>query len=125
MLFGQVSEVGKGKFNLKSDIIQATFFAGSSQALQAYSQAYFAMHDEWFDKGDFVGKEQNLMNGVVFGQTNMSNQSVRLMAWRLPMCTEYDQEQPFDVWFVYQRYLASESFYRCNYSQRLAYLVHQ
>jgi hypothetical protein len=123
MLFGQVKEVEKGVFNPKRDIIEGTFFAGSSKALRIYAKAFYDLHDKWLDQGMFVGKDQSMINELVFREPQMKNQSVRLTAWRLPMCTQFDQNQKFDEWFVYQRFLAKQIFYNCDYEERLAYLV--
>jgi hypothetical protein len=123
MLFGQVKEVEKGVFNPKRDIIEGTFFAGSSKALRIYAKAFYDLHDKWLDQGMFVGKDQSMINELVFREPQMRNQSVRITAWQLPMCTQFDQNQKFDEWFVYQRFFAKQLFYNCDYEERLAYLV--
>jgi hypothetical protein len=63
------------------------------------------IHDQLFDKGLFIGKDQTIMNILAF----KSNCKIaKLIASR----TNYIKQ--VDIWFFYQYYLASDKFYTCN-----------
>ena len=92
------------------DLIQGTWFAGTARALADFERAYYTVHDKRIDDGLFVGKEQALMNLVVFGddetRTKRYINSTRLKLWELKEC--------YDEWFVYQLYFAGDSYYNCG-----------
>lgn len=94
------------QLNYFNDIIQGTFFAGTAKALKNFYENYFKIHDTMFLNGDFVGKEQNLMNLVAFKHYN--DTAVRLRAWHLN-CT-----YGYDGWFFYQRYFSVNSTLHCT-----------
>ena len=107
-LFGQV---GYGVYNFPwDDIIEATWFAGSAEAFALYYEKYYKVHDERLDKDMFIGKEQALMNLVVFGPersgTNRLLNSSRIHFWEMSECG--------DRWFLYQKYFAQSDDYTCG-----------
>jgi hypothetical protein len=108
ILYGQV-----GKSN---DIIQGTFFGGSLEAVVNVYDEYFRVHDEWLDKGLFVGKDQNLMNELAFSSRSRSLVA-RLKAYDLNCNRNYD------AWFFYQYYFANLSFYICENENKLDILI--
>ena len=107
-LFGQVNFL---VYNFPwDDLIEATWFAGTVKALTNYEKAYYTVHDERIDAGLFIGKEQALMNLVVFGtdhtRTKRYINSTRLKIWEIDVC--------YDKWFVYQLYFADDSYFNCG-----------
>ena len=108
MLFGQLTE----ETTLLSDknfpdlnLIEGTFFMGSRQALANYYSAFWDIHDSRLNRGEFIGKDQTLMNIYAF---NSSQASVKLKIWKR-VCSSYSDE-----WFFYQYYFAKQEAYRCS-----------
>ena len=81
---------------------------GSKIAMSNFAANFWQIHDERFDQGLFVGKDQTIMNIFAF-KSNKSHLIARLKA-KNTNCLQ----QQVDVWFFYQYYLASNIFYACN-----------
>jgi hypothetical protein len=108
MLFGQLineADVLKGSTFPDLDLIEGTFFMGSKNALKSFKEDFWKLHDQMFDEGKFVGKDQTLMNLYAF---NISLKSVKLKIWKLSCNTTYNP------WFFYQCYFANKTFYSCS-----------
>ena len=92
------------------DLIQATWFAGSHNALTNYYKIYYNLHDERIDKDLFVGKEQPQMSLVIFGPErsgkNRLLNSTRLRLWDTNICA--------DPCFFYQKYFTQPGGYKCD-----------
>jgi len=110
ILLGQVSNDA----NLPNvDCIQGGFFMGSKIAISNFETNYRQIHDERFDQGLFVGKEQTIMNLFAF-KSNKSHLIARLKA-----CSATCLKINVDIWFFYQYYLASNKYYACNNREKL------
>ena len=65
ILLGQLSHESNALRNQNFpdlDLIEGTFFMGSQKALRHFKEGFWRIHDDRFDKGLFVGKDQVLMN---------------------------------------------------------------
>jgi hypothetical protein len=91
-------------FNANHDLIQGTFFAGSSVAVANWARNFYALHDEMFDKGDFVGKDQTLFNVIAFQRNPES--TVKLKTYQNDGCL-------YNSWFFFQPYFAQDEDYHC------------
>lgn len=114
-LYGQVGWPQKFKRNKNANIIQGTFFAGSSKAVENIYDQYFRLHDEWLDKGLFIGKEQNLMNEVALSRA--TSLVARLKTHNLDC-----NNKTYSIWFFYQFYFAHSNYFICN-GEKLNYLI--
>ena len=107
ILLGQLSHESNALRNQNFpdlDLIEGTFFMGSQKALHHFKEGFWRIHDDRFDKGLFVGKDQVLMNIYAY---NMSN-SVKLDIWRRKCSSNFDE------WFFYQNFLALDKYYPCT-----------
>ena len=86
--------------------MKAGFFVGTLPAIQKASENFYNLHDEWLDAGRFIGKDQMMMNELVF--VRKKSDYVRLRTFRLNCTTEYDR------WFFYQYYLAQANDFICS-----------
>lgn len=82
------------------------FFAGTLSAIKKASENFYKLHDEWLDAGRFIGKDQLMMNELVF--VRKKSDYVRLRTFNLNCTTEYDK------WFFYQYYLAQSNDFICS-----------
>ena len=89
------------------DLIEGTFFMGSKEALHYFKDRFWLIHDQRMKKGEFVGKDQTIMNLFAF-QKQTVNESVKLDIWRRKC------EKRIDPWFFYQNFLASDTYYPCE-----------
>ena len=110
ILFGQIQEFihdsndFSDSFILKN-LIEGGFFAGNKIAIKNFKNGFYKLHDQLLDRDIFVGKDQKIMNLYAF-KTN-KNEAVRLRTWNI------NCSKPYDQWFFYQRFLASDSLYKC------------
>lgn len=115
ILIGQVKDLtllNNSKFP-DVDLIQGGFFLGSKKAIEILYKNFWNIHDERMDKNLFVGIDQNIMNILAFEKYSKS--VVRLKSW-------YNGcKSKTNIWFFYQKYLASDDFYGC--SQRESLLI--
>jgi hypothetical protein len=109
VLFGQVANFKV--FNEWRDVIEGGFFAGSSQALSDFYRNFFFIHDERFEQGLFVGKDQTIMNLLAFKYFNRT--VVRLNAWSCGA----------NPWFFYQFYFHQASSNMPCLKDRLGFLI--
>ena len=72
--------------------IGGTIFAGSSDAILKWHDAYYAMLERLYAMGRFVGKDQTIMSSVYIDQPELC------------FCVKY-QEGCYDRWFYLQDYL--------------------
>ncbi len=114
MFFGLISEYKGEEIGTYTNFIEGTFFAGSSKAVKSYSEEFYKLHDKRLDEGLFVGKDQTLMNILVFKTKPVK--SVQLKTWKQECLNDKSNS---DNWFFYQRYFSLISFYKCDYDQRL------
>ena len=110
VLFGQIEDFAydpndnTDSFRMKGSLIQAGFVLGTKKAIENYKIKYYEIHDEFLNKGMFVGKEQVIMNFYAF---KYQNEVVRLRTWNI------NCSKPYDNWFFYQRFLGKDKFYKC------------
>ena len=94
-----------------SVLLTGSFICGSPKAIDLVYRTYYEIHDEWLEKGRFVGKEQNIFNELVFNRNEESSSSVvRLRSYGLNCSSPIDV---FNNWFLYQHYLAQLDEYLC------------
>ena len=106
ILFGQINEPDRKRISIYKDLMEATFFAGSTRAIRDYTQEFYRIHDEWLDKGLFIGKDQNMLNSLTYIETP---HLIARLNTRPDNCTK-----SFDQWFFYQFYFAHEDQFICN-----------
>lgn len=106
ILFGQVAPYNMDIFPPKYDVIQGTFFAGSKQALNKLSDSFYEIHDKMLDRGEFVGKDQNILNILAFIKLNSSIS--RLKTWNLNCSVLYNS------WFFFLNFFAQKDDYLCQ-----------
>ncbi|CAF0940665.1 unnamed protein product [Brachionus calyciflorus] len=106
ILYGQINKKEMIDDNPRIDSIEGTFFAGSKKAIDQAHDAFYKIHDEWFDMNMFVGKDQTIMNVITFKR--YSHLVKRLMSWSA-VCKKY-----YDVWFFYQAFFASQDQFQCE-----------
>ena len=78
---------------------------GNAKAIKDYAVHFWNLHDERFKKGYFIGKDETLMNILIFER--MPNQFVRLKSQN--ECIHKN----VNIWFYYQYFLASDFFFDC------------
>jgi hypothetical protein len=99
ILFGQMNNsFDTNDYISYSSIIQGTFFAGSSKAMDIFFYKFWRIHDELFKKNQFIGKDQTIMKMIAFETSDQS--VVRLKNWEPKCNTRYDP------WFFYQLYFS-------------------
>jgi len=89
------------------EIIQGGFFMGSKIGISNFEKYFWKIHDQRFDQGLFIGKEQELMNIFTF-KSSKSHLIARLKS------SSSNCIKQVDIWFFYQYYLASNKYYACN-----------
>jgi len=89
------------------DILIGTFFGGTAKAIQSWSKMYYEVHEDFLNKGLFVGKEQNLMNYVAI---KLKNEIIVTTAFG----ENYDYKG--NVWFYFQDWYANENERYPNYT---------
>jgi hypothetical protein len=87
-------------FNAGAHFIQGGFFAGSKVAAKNWAENFYAVHDERFDRGLFVGQEEPLFNIVAFERAK--NSIVILRSY---------ENQCIHVWWFFQIYFAQDEIY--------------
>ncbi len=112
ILFAQMSEFKNDNF--QADLIQAGFFAGTRQSLENFYENFFDLHDRLLAEGRFIGKEQNIMNLIVFKYFPKSN--ARLKPGKFWCLFDYNK------WFYYQIYLSNSTDDLCHKKNKLNYL---
>ena len=85
---------------------------GSKLAISNFEANFWRIHDERFDQGLFIGKDQTIMNLFAF-KSNKSHLIARLKA-SSSTCLK-----TVNKWFFYQYYLASNKYYSCNNREKL------
>jgi len=113
ILFGQISNSENNSNFPFVDCIQGTFFMGTKVGIYNFEKYFWQIHDQLFDKGLFIGKDQTIMNILAF-KSNKSHLIAKLIASRTNCIKQVD------IWFFYQYYLASNKYYTCN-NQQLIY----
>jgi hypothetical protein len=93
ILLGQINR--QGNIRHVRALIQGGFYGGSRKAVSDFYSNFFSLHDEWLERGLFVGKDQNIMACIVFKSHNHT--AVRLQTWHTK-CNGFVK----DEWFVYQ-----------------------
>lgn len=94
------------------DFSEGSFFGGTPAAITSYRHMYYSYHDEYLSRNMFVGKDQTLINALIF-----------LFPSRFATVWLFDQEAPAhkgvpdnsetplgtcgSSWFYYQWWLAS------------------
>ena len=103
VLFGQIDKFKYFDENL--NIIEGTFFAGTAKAVRDFYHNFFYIHEERFQKGLFIGKDQTIMNLLAFQYFPQT--VVRLSAWNLNC--------PFrnNPWWYFQQYFSHNSSLYC------------
>ena len=107
ILLGQISDADKSVHIPLVDCIQGTFFMGSKIGISNFEKYFWEIHDQRFDQGLFIGKDQTMMNIFAF-KSNKSHLIKRLKASGTN-CMKH-----IDIWFFYQYYLASDKYFACN-----------
>lgn len=108
ILFGEIANVKLEASKPDVNWIEGGFFLGSPMALNNFETAFWRIHDQRFEQGLFIGKDQTMMNLVA---TETPKKIVKLKAW--------DSGCPVDVWFFYQYFFAADQFYfsKCKRSR--------
>ena len=106
ILFGQISKWNSDKSSSFPviNLIEGGFYLGTKEAINNFETNFWEIHDERFDKGLFIGKDQIIMNII---SSTKSNETVRLQTWNL------NCKNTIDFWFFYQYFLSSNQFYEC------------
>ena len=113
MLFGQVNQsslVNAARYqgdyihpNATKNAIQGGFFAGSARALSLYYSNFYAIHDQILRLGQFVGKDQTLMNIYVFAK----HPELSCRLWMPSLFSECLPNE--NRWFVYQLFFSDRN----------------
>ena len=98
------------------DIIEGTFFMGSQLALSRFKTEFWKLHDEWIDAGNFVGKDQSLMNTLAF-RNDFKSSIAKLNVWKRSCSIWSRLFGLVDPWFFYQYFFATQDLYPC-YDQK-------
>jgi hypothetical protein len=80
---------------------------GSKIGISNFEKYFWKIHDQRFDQGLFIGKDQELMNIFTF-KSSKSHLIARLKS------SSSNCIKQVDIWFFYQYYLASNKYYACN-----------
>lgn len=82
ILFGQISKTNSDKSSSfpEIELIEGGFYLGTKKAINKFETNFWQIHDERFDKGLFIGKDQTMMNII---SSIKSNEIVRLQTWNL------------------------------------------
>jgi len=91
--------------NSRIVIIEGGFFMGNAKAIKNFAINFWDLHDERLKKGFFIGKDETLMNILIFERK--PHHFVRLRSQN--ECIH----KYVDVWFYYQYFLASDYFFDC------------
>lgn len=106
-LYGQIENINVQNITgPRFDGIEGTFFAGSKKAIENIAEAFYVIHDSWLKRGEFVGKDQMIMNHLAYKQ--YPNLVKRLMSWDR-RCKQFN-----DVWFFYQVFFSHSNQYFCH-----------
>jgi len=125
MLFGQINFVTDwNKFDINKDSIEGTFYAGSKLAIYNYAKLFYQVHDDrLFNKKLFIGKDQTMMNYLVYKTNQSSTNYVLFKSWMLHKCDLNNHPLIYNKWFFYQQYFSSRSNYNCSFDKRLSILT--
>ena len=125
MFFGQINYVKDyNDFNINTDSIEGTFYAGSGLAIKKYAKAFYDIHDDrLFNQKLFIGKDQTMMNYLVYKTKSSSSNYVLFKTWKLHGCDLNNDVKIYDPWFFYQQYFSSESNFNCSFDKRLSILT--
>jgi hypothetical protein len=104
ILLGQINGFS-GKLNENTDLIEGTWFCGSTKAVRDFYANFYSIHDGKFFRGMFVGKDQTTMNLLAFKY--FKETAVRLQVWSNG-CPNGDP------WFFFQNFLSAYSKDFCN-----------
>jgi len=107
ILLAQISDEDKSIHMPLVDCIEGTFFMGSKIATANFERYFWEIHDQRFDQGLFIGKDQTIMNLFTF-KSNKSH-LIKILKARRTNCIKQ-----IDVWFFYQYYLASDKYFACK-----------
>lgn len=106
ILFGQINKIEDDPYSTKSDIIEGGFFSGSKNAIKKLSENFYDLHDEFLDKGLFIGKDQLMMKIMALVRNKMD--IVRLETWDLTC------DRIIDEWFFFIDFFSIENNYPCK-----------
>ena len=100
ILFGQVNSKLSRPLSSLNNFVEGGFFAGSPKAIQFFTSKFYDIHDELFQQGVFIGKDQTMMN--IFAKKRFANHSARFRSpYRFFKCLTEDGR-----WFFYQYYFS-------------------
>lgn len=89
--------INKNKFVLlNSNYIEGTSFGGSKSGIIKYFKVYFSLHDRFYNKSYFVGKDQTLYNTIAY--YNLSK--VVLLKYTSNSCNN-------NIWFRFYDFYAN------------------
>ena len=122
MLFSQIYYVHDvNMFNVETDSIEGGFFAGSKSAIKLFANNFYEEHDKRLKSNLFIGKDQTIMNYIVYKLNNTNH--VLLRAWQLHECNLNKTNILFDPWFFYQQYFSTINYYNCSFDNKLTILT--
>jgi hypothetical protein len=124
ILFGQIAKIKNevGDVNILNDIIEGTYWAGSPESIYSYAKKFYDIHDERFDMGFFVGKDQTIMNFITF-KTQIKNY-VRIRSTEINLCNNSNSNKlAYDAWFFFQQYFSHYEYFKCPYKDKLSILI--
>jgi hypothetical protein len=81
------------------------FFMGSQKALSYFKERFWQIHDELFDRGEFVDNERIL--SYIYQENHASSHTATLNVWKRE-CSSITNETSF-----YQNFLAWNKYYPC------------
>lgn len=106
-LYGQIYRVKNIKeMRVSSRYMEGGFIADTSTAFDNLCNAFYDIYDDWFKKKLFVGKDQGIINQLVF--KNYTHLAKRLRTWGYTCFKRYDR------WFFYQMQIFFANLPNCS-----------
>jgi hypothetical protein len=79
------------------NVVQGGFFGSSSEGVQWWSGAFYAMLEDYRQRGFFIGKDQSLFTSLLIGNRERM------------MFIDNPRHHCGNPWFYFQQYLAAEN----------------
>lgn len=108
ILMGQINQPDIKNFFIDRDYLEATFYFGSTKAIQNIAYKYYSIHDKLLEKNLFVGKDQNILNLLAYILHKNKNMIVKIKI------ENFNCSQFYNEWFFYQYYFAQMNDFICS-----------